>query len=449
MLRYKNSNYNVIFEDGDKVVFVNLLTEAIATVNKEKYNKIKEIMESPNKEWSREYANLKNDLIYGGYLIEENFDEIQHLKTMNYRSRYDASFISFTIMPTMRCNLDCIYCYETHEGPTMDDQTTETVANYISTVAKSKRRIHIGWFGGEPLLRFDTMKYINEKVIKTCEEYKTNFSSSISTNGYLLSAEKAKLFDELMIRNVQITLDGPAEYHNKYRPLRGGKPTFQTILHNIKDLLKLTKEVNVTLRVNVGPDNYNQIPKLLDMFEAFPKNRIKVYFRWIFQGSEVQKEIHREVMNFRGKDSYEKLAKLYYCAGEKGFKVFLPIVSESVYCNYDTISSILIGPKGEIYPCTVDVKEGSEFGRITGEDIEYDKTKFLQWHKHDAFQDGECKKCKLLPICMGGCRNSIVNNGIRGCPEEAGSLKSFAKLWYFAKVAERKLGVIVNESFKV
>jgi uncharacterized protein len=37
MLRYKNSNYNVIFEDGDKVVFVNLLTEAIATVNKEKY----------------------------------------------------------------------------------------------------------------------------------------------------------------------------------------------------------------------------------------------------------------------------------------------------------------------------------------------------------------------------------------------------------------------------
>ncbi|WP_202695777.1 radical SAM protein [Petrotoga sp. 8T1HF07.NaAc.6.1] len=218
MLRYKNSNYNVIFEDGDKVVFVNLLTEAIATVNKEKYNKIKEIMESPNKEWSREYADLKNDLIYGGYLIEENFDEIQHLKAMNYRSRYDASFISFTIMPTMRCNLDCIYCYETHEGPTMDEKTTETVANYISTVAKSKRRIHIGWFGGEPLLKFDTMKYINEKVIKACEEYKTNFSSSISTNGYLLSAEKAKLFDELMIRNVQITLDGPKEYHDKYRP---------------------------------------------------------------------------------------------------------------------------------------------------------------------------------------------------------------------------------------
>ena len=119
MLRYKNSNYNVIFEDGDKVVFVNLLTEAIATVNKEKYNKIKEIMESPNKEWSREYVDLKNNLIYGGYLIEENFDEIQHLKTMNYRSRYGVSFISFTIMPTMRCNLDCIYCYETHEGPTI------------------------------------------------------------------------------------------------------------------------------------------------------------------------------------------------------------------------------------------------------------------------------------------------------------------------------------------
>jgi uncharacterized protein len=447
--KYKVSNYNVIFKDGEKVIFVNFLTKAIARVDKEKYNIIEKILNSPNENWEGEYAKLRNDLVYGGYLIEENFDEIQHLKMTNYKTRFDSSVVSLTIMPTMKCNFDCIYCYESHEGASMDKETASNIANYISKIAKNKQGISIAWFGGEPLLKFDIMKYINEKAIKMCEEYKNNFSSSISTNGYLLTLDKAVLFDQLKIRNVQITLDGPAEYHNKYRPLRGGKPTFQTIFNNIEGFLKFTKEASVNLRVNVGPDNYNKIPKLLDMFETLPKDRIKVYFRWIFQGSEVQKEIHREVMNFRDKDSYEKLAKLYYCAGEKGFKIFLPIVSESVYCNYDTISSILIGPKGEIYPCTVDVREGSEFGRITEEDFEYDKTKFLQWHKHDAFQDEECKKCKLLPICMGGCRNSIVNNGIRGCPEEAGALESFAKLWYFVKVAERKLGVIVNESFKV
>lgn len=450
MLRYKNSNYNVIFEDGDEVVFVNLLTEAIATVNKEKYNKIKKIMESPNKEWSREYADLKNDLIYGGYLIEENFDEMQHLKIMNYRSRYDASFLSFTIMPTMRCNLDCIYCYETHEGPTMDDQTTETVANYISMVAKSKRRIHIGWFGGEPLLRFDTIKYINEKVIKTCEEYKTNFSSSISTNGYLLSAEKAKLFDELMIRNVQITLDGPKEYHDKYRPLKGGGPTFDTLFENIKNFFKLTKEARITLRVNVGPDNYDAIYKLVDALKILPKDRLRIYFRWIFQGGETEKEIHREVMNFRGENSYEKLAKFYYYASQKGFETFLPILSNPIYCEYDCESSILIGPKGEVFPCTVAVNEGNDFGKVTDNGIEYDKTKYLIWHKHDAFQDEECKKCKLLPQCFGGCRNAIVNSGFRGCPEEKTALESFARLWYFTKDMERKLKAVEkDENIKV
>jgi len=450
MPNYRTSNYNVIFEENGKFVFVNLLTSAIATVDKERYDKINEIMNEPNKDWKNEYEKLKNDLVYGGYLVEEDFDELQHLKIMNYSRRFDSSSMNFTIMSTMKCNFDCIYCYESHEGADMDIETAEKVADYISEVAKNKRSIGIGWFGGEPLIKFDIMKFINEKVIKSCQEYKTQFYSSISTNGYLLSSEKAKLFDELKIHNVQITLDGPPEYHNKYRPLKGGGPTFNMILNNIKNLLESTKETKLSLRVNVGPDNYNAIPELLDMIEFLPKERMRVYFRWIFQGSDTVKDIHREVMNFRKKNSFEKLAEFYYFASEKGFEVFLPILSQPIYCEYDTLSAILIGPKAEIYPCTVAVNEGSEFGHINNKKIEYDSSKFLSWHKHNAFEDEVCKKCKLLPVCFGGCRNAIANEGVRGCPEEATDIESFARLWYTVKDTERRLKArFKNESIKI
>jgi len=441
MADLKISKYNIFFEDYEgNMIAVNLLSRAIARVNKEKYEKIKEILRDPNREWKGEYEKLKRDLVFGRYLIEEQFDELQHLKMLNYTARFDRSSTTFTIMPTFECNFDCVYCYEKKTGPSMREETTQRIANYICKVSERKRTIHIGWFGGEPLIEFDTIRLINEQVKKVCEENKTNFSSSISTNGYLLDEKKALLFEELGIRNVQITLDGPPEFHDRYRPLKGGQGTFHVIFKNMSILLEETESVMVTLRINVGPDNYDSISNLLDMFEDFPKSRMRVYFRWIFQGSEDNKEFHTKVREFRGygREAFEKLAIFYMEALKRNFNVMLPILTHHMYCEYDSISSILIGPRGEIYPCTVAVNEGEEIGRITEKGLEYDKVKYLNWHRLDPFEDEKCRECILLPLCMGGCRYTRVRNGYRGCPEERKAVESFARLWYVVKKHEKQ-----------
>ncbi len=431
----KTSKYNVFFEDGDKIVSINFLSKAIARVDKVKFKKIKEILQAPNEERSGEYKKLKKDLLFGGYLVNERFDEIQHLKMLNLMERFNASSMTFTIMPTMECNFDCVYCYESKTGPSMDETTAKSVAESISRMASQKKSIHVSWFGGEPLLKFDTIKFVNECVNDACERNKTNFSSSMSTNGYLLDDEKAKQFDDLKIMSVQITLDGLPDYHNKYRYLKGGGPTFEKIYANMKHLLEVTKNVSVNLRVNVGPDNYESISSLMDMFDDFPKERILIYFRWIF-GSNKATDFYEKVREFQGNQPYKKLSTLYLKALNKNFSVLLPLLGNAnVYCEYDKISSVLIGPKGELHRCTV--LNNDPIGKLTADGPKYDSIEYEKWHKPSAFEDEDCLKCKLLPLCGGGCRLSRMN-GYKGCPEEITDVEGFARLWYVVKEKERE-----------
>lgn len=59
------------------------------------------------------------------------------------------------------------------------------------------------------------------------------------TNGYLLTDDKARMLRELGIRHLQITLDGSKKTHDSRRFLLGGKPTYDTIINNLENLLKV------------------------------------------------------------------------------------------------------------------------------------------------------------------------------------------------------------------
>ncbi|AAD36396.1 radical SAM protein [Thermotoga maritima MSB8] len=441
---FKPSRYNVIFRDGDYVVFVNFLTRAIARLEKSKAEIAEKILKDPDEEIPEEWLSIKKDLIYGGYIVDEDFDEIEHLKLMNRMTRYDSSSVMVTIIPTLACNFDCIYCYESKTGPSMTAKTAERIVEYLKRLIRTRRSISVGWFGGEPLLCFDVVKFVNSSLIEACRENNVDFHSSMSTNGYLLDKEKAEWFDRLEIRNVQITIDGPEDVHNKYRPLKGGKGTFDTIVENLENLFRVTEKLQVTFRMNVGPDNFHRVEEFLNVLERFPKDRTRVYFRWIF-GSNSREFFFRKVYEIRDRESLNIL-NFYESAAKRGFNVFLPVLVQNRYCEYDCVSSVVIGPQGELYPCTVRVGKGMEIGRLTNRGLEYDRKKYLRWHSFDAFESEECMRCKLLPVCMGGCRSARFD-GKTGCPEEKKDPEKFAREWYRIKLLERQVEKL--EAFKI
>ncbi len=442
MSELKTSRFNVSFRnESGEMVLANLLTKAIAEVERKNEQIVKKFLKNPNAPCSgKDEKEILDNLKYGGYVIDSAFDEIAHLKLVNSMERFDRSQLAVTIMPTMQCNFNCVYCYEKKEGPVMDLTVADTIVSFAKEMLKDKKRISLGWFGGEPLLAFHIIEYINSRVADASQKEGLKFDSFITTNGYLLDDKKIEMLEPLSIRSLQITLDGPPRFHNKYRPLKGGGPTFDRIYSNLARLFEKTKNVSVKLRVNIGPDNYDSVDELLDMLERFPKDRFLVYFRWIFQGSDLNPEFHRRVNAFMGtpKEKFLKLADLYYKAVDRGFEVMLPILNSNVYCEYDRVSSILIGPKGGLYLCTVAVGEKFVAGRITPDGPVYDSKLYERWHGFSAFEDEQCLKCPLLPLCFGGCRNARMNGMSRGCPEELGYIEEFAKLWYRVEKKRRE-----------
>ena len=64
--------------------------------------------------------------------------------------------------------------------------------------------------------------------------------------------------------------NGPAKIHNERRYLKAGKkPTFETILKNVKDCCEI---LNINIRANVDKTNMSCVDEL---FEEFNKNGIK------------------------------------------------------------------------------------------------------------------------------------------------------------------------------
>ena len=68
---------------------------------------------------------------------------------------------SVTVMLTNRCNLNCIYCYETNkENKEIELNTALKIIGQELSCNDGYDSIEFNLFGGEPFLRFDLIQSI-------------------------------------------------------------------------------------------------------------------------------------------------------------------------------------------------------------------------------------------------------------------------------------------------
>lgn len=115
----------------------------------------------------------------------------------------------------------------------------------------------ITFFGGEPLLCFDKMKYIVSMSLKIARERRCYISFNVITNGSLCTKD----VNEFIIANNVFTFfsfDGNEEVQNKYRLSKKGDNTFSSVIRNIQEFLKLSKKTlasdNMAIRITVTRD---------------------------------------------------------------------------------------------------------------------------------------------------------------------------------------------------
>jgi uncharacterized protein len=128
------------------------------------------------------------------------------------------------------CNLECRYCYYSHNQPPQTDteslrMTDALLEAYIlqHMEASPGRTISFSWHGGEPTLSgLDYFRKIVALQRKHLPRNKRVFNG-MQTNGILLDEEWCRFLSSEGF-GVGLSLDGPPELHDRYRVTKGGAP---------------------------------------------------------------------------------------------------------------------------------------------------------------------------------------------------------------------------------
>ncbi len=156
------------------------------------------------------------------------------------------------------CNLDCEYCYYLHkedlypsgQGWRMGDETLEAyVAQYIDAQPAGASEITFAWQGGEPTLL--GVEFF-ERIVALQRRYAPRgkrIVNSLQTNGVLLDEAWCRFFREHDFL-IGISIDGPAELHDRYRYDKKGRGTFAAVLEGLKLLKTHQVQFNVLTVVN-------------------------------------------------------------------------------------------------------------------------------------------------------------------------------------------------------
>lgn len=407
--RYKESKYNFIInsEKADEILMYNSRTNALAKMELEKYQKYKSFIEGNEESLDEE---LIKKLIYGGFIIESDIDELNIIREKMYAARYNNISFGLTIAPTLKCNFSCPYCYERGEKPgKMYKEVQEKIIKLLDLRKNFISLFSVTWYGGEPLLAFDVIEYLSTKFIEICKENNIKYGASIVTNGYLLSREIAlKLKEKFNVNSVQITIDGPPRTHNKTRILNNGQPTFDKIINNIKECKDVFKKIS--LRVNVSKKNYLDVTELFEILEKEGlKENTSVYF------AKVEPYDNFDKMNCFNNEEFDIIDMLYKRQNKTKRQPEYPSLKGS-FCCADSLASFVITSDGYIYKCWEDV---GILELAVGNLMDNDDTAILNQGKYirnlhryimyDPTEDVMCKECKFLPICMGGCPVKRLN----------------------------------------
>lgn len=315
---------------------------------------------------------------------------------------------SLIINPTLDCNFKCWYCYQKHPKERMSNETIDKVKKHIRYMVEEERipRLHLGWFGGEPLLYFNEVIFpISTYAKELCEQNRTTFHCSITTNASKIDQEMIERMKKIDLTTFQITLDGPPQKHNTIRN-EDGKPSFDIILNNVVAICNNIDRAVISLRINYDNKTLKEsgIHSIFDRIPPHCRSKITPNFQRVWQTVKKRDGVT---------ENQERIALVEYTEG-LGFSSgnianIFSVGFKSYKCYADRLSHTEINYDGKIYSCTA---RGYTDDRVVGELLE---SGVIKWDEHQlakkitksTFENNHCLRCKYLPLCFGPCSQKV------------------------------------------
>lgn len=310
------------------------------------------------------------------------------------------------------CNLNCSYCFASQgkyhgDRAVMSFETGKRALDFLIENSGSRRNLEVDFFGGEPLMNWDTVKKLVEYARSIEKERGKNFRFTLTTNGMLIDDDVIDFANREM-HNVVLSLDGRKEIHDKWRVDYAGNGSFDRVVPKFQELVRRRGNKNYYMRgtfTHSNPDFLKDIDAMLSL--GFTELSMEPVVCAPLDPSALTEEDKPIVMK-----QYELLAEemLERKRNGKPFTFYHYMIDlTGGPCIYKRISGcgsgteyMAVTPWGDLYPCHQFVGEekfllGNIWDGVTNTKIQD------EFRSCNVYARKECADCWAKLWCSGGC----------------------------------------------
>jgi uncharacterized protein len=355
----------------------------------------------------------------------------------------------YTLLTTLACNLRCTYCYIGKRNISITLPIAEQIIEFIYRHTPDEEKIDLGFFGGEPLLEFETMQRIVEMVESHFKYDPERIALSITTNGTIFSPEIASFLNRHRMVFC-VSCDGPSHVQNHFRVFPDGRGSSAVV----EETIRQARETLPVVLVNAvfHPLDFTSLPETIRYFSALGLRQIYLNpdfsAPWTAPVAAAMPKIYQEI---------GELYAEYYLRGDPHFISLIDskiaVILRGGYKSSEKcqmgVRELAFGPDGHIYRCERLVGSGGMNEHCIGH-IEKDfRPGGANCVGIKASATRECRECTLRDYCMNwcGCSNYFATGSYdRTGPFLCASEKAAIQVAFRTiQELEKKLGPVFVE----
>lgn len=331
---------------------------------------------------------------------------------------------ALSLAVAQKCNLACTYCYAQggdfgEPATSMELRTALDAVDLLFRDVAPGERVNLSFLGGEPLMNRSVLRAATARARTIAADRGLTVTFSVTTNGTQLTRDDGDFFEENGFA-VTISLDGTRAVHDRLRPLRNGRGSFDRILTRITPLLETQRRMQVSARVTVTPENL-ELRQTLDAFVALGFH--SVGFSPLLRSPSGDGELgHAELAAM--------LEQMVSCGEE--FERRVEAGERYPFANAVNAMREIHRGTHRPYPCGagagyLGVSAGGELAachRFVGDDDAafgtladgVDRTRQARWlRERHVHRQEPCGSCWARYLCGGGCHHEVIARGRPAC----------------------------------
>lgn len=371
------------------------------------------------------FSEFYEYLLERGYafISQKEHEEAIAKANSEFDNEIQKSQVQLMLVPTYGCNLACTYCFQHGiEGKPVliSKEIVDAFFDYArANFSNGSQKPFITLFGGEPLVNSPAQREIIEYIVDKCAD--EGYELAAVTNGYDFT-EYVEILKNAKIKEIQFTLDGSKEIHDRRRTTANRKSTFDKIVagigaavenkmpvnlrsvvdtENIEDLVNLAEYLDKKGWLDLPPELFKtQIGRNYELFECYAKPQHLM--------TEVELWGKYSVLSKK----YPVLAKLHR-PDYKGIR-HLVDTGEMYMASFDTCPACktewVFDLYGNIYGCTASCGRDEYLLGTYWPEVNLNTKEINKWKNRNVKNISKCADCKYDVICGGGCGVVAANN---------------------------------------